>query len=893
MTAATRGTWEPGEVILDLYEVLPVLEAGTRRLAYHSGGMGLVYRVRHLGWNVELALKVPRDEWFERERQRVGFEEEAERWVSLGAHPHVVTCHYVRRLERRPCVFADYVVGGNLTAWLSRGEHYRGGRMASLAAVLDMAIQVAWGLDHAHRHGVVHQDVKPDNVLVEPDGRAHVADFGLARARAATSELPGEGVPGRSVVVPGAGARTPAYASPEQLGHTTDLTRATDVWSWAVSVLELFCGERRWDAGREAPRVLARRRRERGRVPLPAVVAQLLERCFDYDPAERPHDLVALAADLKAAYAESTGGVYPREEPEPAALLADGLSNRALSLLDLGRVQDAEATWAQALRADPQHPQATYNHGLHLMRIGQLSGDELVRRIEAVRASHPDAWVDEYLLGLVHLERGDPAAAKAMLTSAYLVAPDDPEIAVALAQVEAASNSPAEVRAPWSYAQPATTRMLRSAERAVAGARSTALELASAGRFRDAGAVLTDARRTAGWRRHPEIVDAWRAIASHGRRRALADAWSAGTLEGHVGPVATIAVSDDGRRAMTSGGADRTLRLWDVGTRSCRRVLNDDEPVAALALSSDGRLGLSAGGEPAVQVWDVEAGTCVRVLTGHAAPVTGVALTPDGRFALAGSADGALRLWDVASGACLRSIGGDGARLASVAVTTDARRAVSGGDAVHAWDLAAGVRLRTLGDDAPRATAPVALTDNGALCVSGHSDGEIRLWTIDSDDVHKLRRGGEAVRALAITPGGEDVVTDGHGRALVLWNRTAGVRLRTLDDHAGTVCAAAISADAGLIVSGDAAGAVHLWALDWNIDFFDAADWYTAADKYLHAFLRAHAPWPSDDRSLVAWTDDDFTALLRQLRYAGYGWLRPAGVRERLEWLAALPSRRS
>jgi hypothetical protein len=80
--------------------------------------------------------------------------------------------------------------------------------------------------------------------------------------------------------------------------------------------------------------------------------------------------------------------------------------------------------------------------------------------METVRDSHEHTWIDEYLLGLVLLERGDRGEAKAMLTAAFLMAPDDPEILVALKQVETAGDRP---HAPWSYAQPATARILRSA----------------------------------------------------------------------------------------------------------------------------------------------------------------------------------------------------------------------------------------------------------------------------------------------------------------------------------------------------------------------------------------------------------------------------------------------
>jgi serine/threonine protein kinase len=104
-------------------------------------------------------------------------------------------------------------------------------------------VQVAWGLAHAHQAGLLHQDVKPANVMPEPDGTATV-DFGLASALEACVETSGAGRPTASFA-----GITAAYCSPEQAAATrrrgAGLTTATNVWSWAVTVLEMFAGHLR------------------------------------------------------------------------------------------------------------------------------------------------------------------------------------------------------------------------------------------------------------------------------------------------------------------------------------------------------------------------------------------------------------------------------------------------------------------------------------------------------------------------------------------------------------------------------------------------------------------------------------------------------------------------
>jgi serine/threonine protein kinase len=189
--------WNVGDVILDLYEVTDILG---------EGGMGKVYKVHHRNWNIDLAVKSPKPEILSKAGARDNFIREAETWVNLGLHPHTVSCYYVRRLGDIPRVFAEYVEGGSLKDWISSGKIYEGGPKKALERILDVAIQFAWGLHYAHEQGLVHQDVKPANVMMTNDGTAKVTDFGLAKARAMGGKkyVPGSG---KSILVSSGGMR--------------------------------------------------------------------------------------------------------------------------------------------------------------------------------------------------------------------------------------------------------------------------------------------------------------------------------------------------------------------------------------------------------------------------------------------------------------------------------------------------------------------------------------------------------------------------------------------------------------------------------------------------------------------------------------------------------------
>ena len=374
--------WNVGDVILDLYEVKNIHE---------GGGMGLVYRVHHRGWNMDLAVKSPRSEFFQTDRQKETFVRECETWINLGLHPHVASCYYVRTLGNIPRIFAEYVEGGTLREWIDSRKLYEGGPQVALKRILDIAIQIAWGLQYAHEQGLIHQDVKPANVLMTPEGAAKVTDFGLANARAAAGES-SVGAGHRSIFV-SSGGMTPAYCSPEQAeayakrvagistGDLPKLTRRTDIWSWGVTVLEMFIGEVCWQSGVAAPIVLQQYQELKRAISpdIPTLLYQLLSECFEFQPDRRPGQFSEIANRVRATFEKIYETTHPRELSAQVPANADLLNNQALSMVDLGRAfdpaplkgggKDFYSLLLKALSSNPGHIIARLNHSLFNWRM--------------------------------------------------------------------------------------------------------------------------------------------------------------------------------------------------------------------------------------------------------------------------------------------------------------------------------------------------------------------------------------------------------------------------------------------------------------------------------------------------------------------------------------------
>ncbi len=744
--ADVPAVWEPGDVLLDLYEVLGTLG---------EGGMGTVYQVRHRGWNVDLAVKSPLPQLLQQPQAVENFVRECGTWVNLGLHPHTASCHYVRNLGGIPRVFAELVAGGDLHTWIRSGKLYEGGPQPALARILDIAIQFAWGLHYAHEQGLVHQDVKPANVMMTADGSAKVTDFGLANALGETAQAPSPTSPARTLQVTHRGG-TVAYWSPEQAtaqaqtgvarAARTKITKRADLWGWATSVLEMFVGEPLWGRGNIADTWLAEAFPElelEATLPrMPEGVLGLLRQCLQRDPARRPSDLQAVAGTLQEVYQQCMGQAFPREQPKPAALLGDGLNNQALSLLDLGQSEKAEHLFEQALQHEPHHPQATYNRGLLWWRSARMTDQALVRQMREVAQSQGQSWTSQYVLACVHLERGDCESAIGLLEECRRTAPDAPEVVAAL--------TTARTQLPVSG------RCLRNFEGHTG--RVASVSFSPDGRLALSGS-------------EDKYLRLWEVATG----RCLH------TFEGHTSSVAAVSFSPDGRLALS--GADLTLRLWEVAAGRCLRTFDVRAGwVISVSFSPDGRLALSGSLDETLRLWEVASGRCLRTFEGHTKSVTSVSFSPDGRMALSGSGDKTLRLWEVASGHCLRTFEGHVDKVHSVSFSPDGRLALSGScdNTLRLWDVATGRYLRIF-EGHTNEVESVSFSPDGRLALSGSQDMTMRLWEVGTGRCLRTFEGHtSSVASVSFSPDGRMALSGGGDKTLRLWEVASRVPQTTI-----------------------------------------------------------------------------------------------------------------
>jgi hypothetical protein len=252
------------------------------------GGMGAVYLGRETALDREVAIKVlPPDRGDGQDVER--FRREARTAARL-MHPNIVPLHGWGDAPSMPYFVMGYVRGEPLSVRMRRG-------LAPEAARKILA-DLADALDYAHRQGVVHRDIKPDNVLIDDEsGRPMLADFGVAKATGA----------GQTLTTAGSVVGTPHYMSPEQAGGKGDVDGRSDIYSLGIMGYAMLAGRLPFEGSNTADILVQHLTKAppplRPLIPpdVSDALVAAIERCLEKDPAARWPDARALRDALVAA----------------------------------------------------------------------------------------------------------------------------------------------------------------------------------------------------------------------------------------------------------------------------------------------------------------------------------------------------------------------------------------------------------------------------------------------------------------------------------------------------------------------------------------------------------------------------------------------------------------
>ena len=336
------------------YEIVSLLGAG---------GMGEVYRARDSRLRREVAVKILPASFAQDTDRLRRFEQEA-RVVGALNHPNILAIYDIGTHEGSPYLVSELLEGQTLR------QHIEGAALPQRKAI-DYAMQVARGLAAAHEKGVVHRDLKPDNIFVLNDGRVKILDFGLAKLTQA--EAFGSGVPDLQTVdhahsntTPGQVMGTVGYMSPEQVrAQPTD--HRTDIFAFGAILYEMISGKRAFkrDSSIETMNAILKEEPEELQEVLPNLTPGLdrvVRHCLEKNPAQRFQSASDIAFDLETISSHSGTSARLAAVSEPRRSywkLAAGLLVAALALA--GAYFAGNRNHAVAL--SPRFHQLTFQRG--------------------------------------------------------------------------------------------------------------------------------------------------------------------------------------------------------------------------------------------------------------------------------------------------------------------------------------------------------------------------------------------------------------------------------------------------------------------------------------------------------------------------------------------------
>jgi WD40 repeat protein len=749
---------------------------------HDSGGIGRVWVAWDHDLKREVALKELRPEWAERPDLRQRFLDEA-RITGQLEHPGIVPVHdLAREDDSSPCYTMRLINGRSLNEAV-RAYHQRLlSRLAQpleQAALLQAFVQVCQAVAYAHDRGVIHRDLKGQNVVLGDYGEVIVLDWGLAKLLGQPqghTPLPAvtlDPAEAHHSSLPGTFLGTPSYMSPEQAAGRQDLVdRRSDVYGLGAMLYEVLTGRPPF-TGADNEDV---RRQVRTAPPAhpcavcpsaPAALAAVCLRALAKDPAQRYASALELAEEVRRWLADEPVRAY--REPWERCLARWGRRHRAwvragaAAVLAVTLVSVlATLLIAAAWRREQSHRQQaeSLSAGFALDR-GQLlceQGDVaagllwLGRSLEMAAAAGAPELEQAIRVNLAswrpHLHGLKAALPHPDKVLAAAFSPDG-EVVLTVCRDGKARR--------W---QAATGRLVHTFYLHNKSISAAAVRP-------DGGAFLTaDGKRI-------QLCEA-----STPRRRGRS--WE------HPSKVSVLAFSPDGRKAL-SGDAGGVVQLVEVASGKVIHHFTHHAAVCAAAFNSDGKKALTGGLDGTARLWDLSSGQEVlRLQPRHFRAVKSVAFSPDGQTVLTGSWPEA-QLWDAATGKPLGAPLDHHCGVLEGLFSPDGRVVLTGSadHTAHLWDRGTG---RPVGHPLYHRDRVTVLgwARDGNTLLTGGEDGTVRLWeaTLAAPAQRTLRAEGW-VCAAASSPDGKRVLTGGMEQAACLWDADTGRKVRLWNAASG------------------------------------------------------------------------------------------------------------
>lgn len=857
-----------------------------------AGGFGVAFLCKHRNTSSLVVVKSLRTDGLERDLSEVFAEA---RMLEELEHPNIIRlrdCDYADSEHARPYLVMDYFESQTLADHVSQHGPLPSDEMLTVARL------TAEGLAAAHGRGILHRDVKPANLLVRRDAsgwRVKLIDFGLALKQTVVQQTVAS--PGNSRTTMGSSiAGTIDYAAPEQLGRLPGVAvgPASDVYGFGKTCCyALFqTPQPAFQHWRKVPEALAELLGEclsEQPQQRPAGFVKLLEKMKHLDghrarPKESTEAVDVLPAD-EPAKRRHEGALEFFERGE--RLFSQGAYDRAIVELNEALRLDPTLANAYELRAnahvargDDERAIADFTQALRF-NPSSISAYEFRGRTHFRRQDHERALADLHAAirispgaaelydtrGEIYAGKGDYNSALTDFDQAIRLRPSAGYTFIHRGQVYSARGEfkraiadysealRIDARLVWAYIFRARAHIQRDEYDHAVADFEAALKLEPNNQTARAGLDKARKReRDSG--RHERVRPSQRKVKARSGPSCggclllllclagigfaawaiwFRDSGEIGKFEGHTGAVTSVAFSPDGKRIL-SGGADKTLRIWDVETRKETRIEGNHEAIECVAFAPDGKR-LVAGGESLIRVWDAESGRELMTLVMGGGTVGCLAISGDGRMLMAGTNANYLNVWDMNTGQLLGQMSGTAISVHAVAFAPDNQTALSidgntGHDdnVIRTWQVPFPLETRRIerqaasclvcspngkyvlvGSYAQNGAAPVYLWDRTAGHPPPNPASPPPLGT--PSPVRRFDGHTGNVNSVAFTPDSKRAVSAAADKTIRVWDVESGKEVKVFKGHTGNVRSVAISPDGKRMVSAGDDATLRLWKM--------------------------------------------------------------------------------
>ena len=860
------------------------------RLVYEigRGGMGTVWKCTQIATGLSFAIKMVLDKK-EEPPDLVRFMTESVTMASIH-HPNVVRVHEFGNEQGCPFLVMEFMPGGSL------GEKIRSDQRLDQMKAAKLLGDICKGVQAAHDLGIVHRDLKSDNILFDDNQNPKVIDFGLAKQPEGLSKTVSHAVLG-----------TPLYMSPEQAeGKSRFVGPSADIYALGVILYECLTGTLPFQG--ENPlqilRMISQSNPEspRRRVPLlHRDIERICLKCLGKDPAERYLSCRDLAEDLerfikgqplRAHYTSSFSRLWywaKRNKP-----LAATIGSAVLFLFVAAFGFAGLSIWALSERNNSR-----------ISENNAVQSEERAVRQQNVAESH--LYISNIQRALTEWTNGRPQTARERLEQSpferrgwehnyvhTMVESNQVVLAGHTAEVQGVAYSP---DGKWiaSASDDRTIKIWDAHQGILVKTFDDHHDFVRGVCFSKDGSILATAsanglikiRRPNSWETIQTInvdleeVDGLYfgkcfAISPDGKtvsmatlKKGFAVFWDTETgkikkkLKHDLAFSNQITFSNKGNLFLSAMHSNM-VSLWNINdgnlVRNFKKESNDAEK--AVCFSEDGEKIASGGDDKKVRIWNAKSGKLIHVLTGHKDTVTAVAFSPNGKWIASGSDDHTIRIWDVDSGNFVRLLKGHGHVIRGICFSPDGGKLVSGSwdGTVRVWNYLSDQSNKTVQLDSKR-TRDVSFSPDGKYIVAAKDDGSILVLSDKKEYLTKPIGKSKRVHFFGVcfSPNGEQVLGAGSDSSIYIWDFPGRKLSRVLEGHQSNVQSLCYTPDGQKVVSGSDDHLVKIW------DAKDLRLLKTLDNHKLNVLSVSVSPngkWiasASADKTIKIWDAEDFT----------------------------------